>query len=144
MSTQGSTANYVELTGQAYGLIVDAFASVSRSRLDYWKSVWEIASRPYTSTAIDATVRENFDRAQQLADLTVGEFRSRGQASTEFSEKFLAQIGKLQDAGVEVFRDSLKAYVSSLNQVQEATTTALAVNGNASKELVSKLATVSN
>src|SRR5450631_4912961 len=47
---QGNTAKYIELSNQAYGLIVDALASATRSSFDYWKSVWKIASRPNVST----------------------------------------------------------------------------------------------
>ena len=61
MSTQDNTAKYIELSNEAYGLIVDTFVSATRDRLAYWKAVWGIASRPYASTAI---ARENFDRAR--------------------------------------------------------------------------------
>jgi hypothetical protein len=143
VSTQDSAANYVELTGQAYLLVVDAFAAVNRSRLGYWKSVWEIASKPYASTAIDSTVRENFDRAGQLADLTVAELRARGQISADFSEKFLSQIGKLQDSALETFRASLKTYASAMNQLKDATTE-LSGNGVKPREKPATLAPVSN
>lgn len=143
MSTQGSTANYVELSGQAYGLVVDAFASINRSRLAYWKSVWEIVSKPYASTAIESAVRENFDRANQLANLTVGELRTRGQISADFSEKFLTQIEKLQDAGLEAFRDSLRTYASSVKKLQEATTE-LSANGVKPQEKPASLVPASN
>jgi hypothetical protein len=143
VSTQGSTANYVELASQTYGLIVDVLASATRSRLDYWKSVWEIASRPYASTAVESTVRENFDRVSELANLTVGELRSRGQRTAEFSEKFLAQVGKLQDAAIETYRDSLTSYVSTVNQVKDAATE-LSVNGSKHRETPANLVSVSD
>jgi hypothetical protein len=143
VSTQGSTANYVELSGQTYELVVDTFASVARRRLDYWKSVWEIASRPYGSTAIESTVRENFDRASQLANLTAGELRSRGQVAAEFSEKLLTQAGKLQDAALETFRDSLKTYASTVSQLKEATAE-LSTNGVKKQEKPASLVTASN
>jgi putative transposase len=97
---QGSTAKYIELSNEAYGLIVDTFASATRSRLAYWSSVWGIASRPYASTAIASTVRENFDRAHEFANLTMGELDSRVRRTANFSEKFLAQVGEAQDAAV--------------------------------------------
>jgi hypothetical protein len=100
LSTQGSTAKYIELSNEAYGLFVDIVASATRRRLDYWKSVWEIAS---------------FDRVSDLANLTVGEFRSRVQTTADFSEKFLAQVGKLQDVALETYRDSSKSYVSTVD-----------------------------
>jgi hypothetical protein len=122
LSTQGNTAKYIEISNEAFGLIVDTFASATRSRLGYWKSVWEIASRAYASTAIASTVGESFDRASELANLTVGELRSRVQRTADFSEKFLAQVGKLQDAVLETYRYSLKSYVSTVDQVKDAST----------------------
>jgi hypothetical protein len=122
LSTQGITAKYIELSNEAYGLIVDTIASATRSSLNYLKSVWEIASRPYASTAIASTVRENFDRASELANLTVGEINSRVQRTAEFSEKVLVQVGRLQDAARETYRDSLKPYVSTADQVKDVST----------------------
>ncbi len=145
MSTQASTENYIELSSQTYELIVDALATAARSRLDFWKSVFEIAARPYASTALEPVVRENFERAGELSNLTVGELRSRGQRTAEFSEKFLNQVGKLQDAALETFRDSLKSYVSAVNQVKDAATEAATElspnvlkpsNGSKSKDIV--------
>ena len=106
MSRQGNTAKHIELSNEAYGLIVDTFAPAMRSRLGYWKSVWEIVSRPYASTAIASTVGESFDRASELAHLTVGELRSRIQRTADFSEKFLGQVGTLQNAALEMYRGS--------------------------------------
>jgi len=142
VSTQGSTANYVEVSSQAYTLIVDVLGKAVRRRLGYWKSVWEVVSRPYTSTAIDSVVRENFDRANQLSDLTVAELRARGENAAEFSEKFLYQVEKLQDAGVEALRDSLQAYVSTVDKVKEAA--ASPVNGSKPKDKAANLVSASN
>jgi methyl-accepting chemotaxis protein len=117
MNIQGSTAKYLELSNQAYGVIVDTFASAMRSRLDFWKSVWQIASRPYASTAIASIMGENFDRASELTSLTVGELQSRVQSTADFSQKFLAHIGKLQDATHETYRDA-----STVGRVKDAST----------------------
>ena len=46
MSIPASTAKYLELSSRTYELILDTLASATRRRLDYWKSVWEIVSRP--------------------------------------------------------------------------------------------------
>ncbi|MGP6192162.1 MAG: hypothetical protein ACLPSH_19295 [Vulcanimicrobiaceae bacterium] len=143
MSTQGSTAKYIELSNQTYGLIVDTLGSATRSRLNYWKSIWEIASRPYASTAIESVVRENFDRASELANLTFGELRSRGQRTADFSEKFLAQVEKLQDAATETYRDSLKSYVSTVDQVKNAAAE-VSPNGVKHQKTPANLAPVSN
>ena len=120
MSTQDSTASYIETSGQAYRLLIDGLASLNRSRLEYWKSVWGIVSRPYPSTALDSAVRETLDRANEFTDLTATELRERVRITADFSEKFLAQVEKLQDASVEVLRDSLKTYASTVSRLQEA------------------------
>jgi hypothetical protein len=137
VSTQGITAKYIELSNEGYGLIVDTVASATRSRLGYWKSFWEIASRPYASTAI---VRENFDRASELANLTIGELHSRVQRTVDFSEKCLAQVGKLQDAALETYRDSLKSYLPSVDQVNDASTE-LSVDGVSTVDQVNDAST---
>ena len=134
MSTQRNTAaEYIALSSEAYGLIVDTIASVTRSRLNYWNSAWQIACRPYASAAIRSTVRENFDRASELANLTLGELSSRVQRTADFSEKFLAQFGKLQDAARETYRDTLTSYVSTVDHVKD---TSMSVNGVATVDQV--------
>ncbi len=120
MNTQGSTAKYVALSNRVYTLIVDTLDSAARSRLGYWTSVWEIASRPYPSPGVTSAIGENIERASELANLTAGEFCSRVQITADFSEKFAVQVGKLQDAVIETCRDSLKATVSTVDQVKDA------------------------
>lgn len=120
MSTQRNTAKYIKLSSRTYELTLDTLASAIRSRLEYWKSVWEIASRPYASTTIRATVQENVDRANELTNLTTSELHSRGQRAVDFCDKVLAQVGELQDAALETYRDSLKSYVSIIGQVTDA------------------------
>lgn len=142
MSTQGSTAKYIDLSGQTYGLIVDAVATVARRRLDYWKSVWEIASQPYPSTAVESAVRETFERANKLSDLTFGELRTRGKIAAEYSEKLLSQVEKLQDAGIEALRDGLKSYVSTVDKVKDAA--ALPTNGATPKEKAANIVAATN
>jgi hypothetical protein len=126
MNAQANTAKYIELSTRTYALIVDTFSSATRSRLDYWKSVWQIASRPYASTAID--VRENVDRVSALTNLTVSELHSRGLRTVDFSEKLLAEIGKLQDSARETYRDSVKSNDSTVAQVKDAASE-VSVNG---------------
>jgi hypothetical protein len=88
-----------------------------RSRLDFWKSVWQIASRPYASAAIASIVGENFDRTSELTNLTVGELQSRFQRTADFSQRFLTHVGKLQDAARETYRDVL-----TVDRVKDAPT----------------------
>jgi len=66
MGEKQTTPSYVELSSQAYALFVNAFADYNQRSLAYYRSLWEIVSRPYASTAVETTVRENFDRANQV------------------------------------------------------------------------------
>jgi hypothetical protein len=143
MSTQGSTAKCIELSSRTYGLIVNTFASATQSRLDYWKSVWEIASRPYASTAIGSALRENFDRVTSLTNLTISELHSRGQRTVDFSERLFAEIGELQDSARETYRDSLKSNGSTVGQPKDAATE-LSANGFTHREMPANPVSVSN
>jgi hypothetical protein len=142
MSTQGSTAKYIELSTRTYALIVDTFASATQSRLDYWKSVWKITSRPYASTAIGSALGENFDRVSELTNLTVSELHSRGLRIVDFSEKLLAEIGKLQDSARETYRDSVKSNDSTVAQAKDAAT--VSVNRFKHREMPANPVSVSN
>ncbi len=102
-----ATNSYVELSSQAYGLFVDACASANERALGYWKSLWEIASRPSTSTAVETNVRENFDRANQIVGLTISELQAGGAKAAEFAEKFVAHNAKVQDTASHAFRSAV-------------------------------------
>jgi len=119
LSTKKTTTGYVELTNEVYALFVDAYGSAGKRALNYWKSVWEIASRPYTPVTIDSVVRTNFERANQLTSLTVDELRSAGRESAEVAEKLLAEGTKAQDTSLERLRGLLDTYASNLNYVKE-------------------------
>jgi hypothetical protein len=125
LSTKNTTTGYVELTNEVYALFVDAYGSAGKRALNYWKSVWEIAWRPYTPVTIDAVVRTNFERANQLTNLTVDELRSAGRESAEFAEKLLAEGTKVQDTALESVRGLLDTYASNLNYVKETTSAQL-------------------
>jgi hypothetical protein len=116
-----TTPSYVELSSQAYALIVDAYAAASRRQLDYMKSVYEIVSRPYGSTAIEQTVRENFDRVSQIISLSIAEMQNSGQKTAEFSEKWLNHTLKAQDSAFEAARGLVKTGISNLELVKEST-----------------------
>jgi len=119
LSTKKTATGYVELTNEVYALFVDAYGSAGKRALNYWKSVWEIASRPYTPVTIDSVVRTNFERANQLTSLTVDELRSAGRESAEVAEKLLAEGTKAQDTSLESLRGLLDTYASNLNYVKE-------------------------
>jgi capsule polysaccharide export protein KpsE/RkpR len=116
------TSSYVELGSQAYSVAADAIASANYRLLDYWKSVWDITSKPYTSTAIDATVRENFDRANAILNLTVEELQAQEKKAQELAEKVVEQGAKLQDSTISAFRGVLNTSISNLNYVKDSTT----------------------
>lgn len=120
--SEKTTTSYVELGSQAYKIAADAIASANYRLLDYWKSVWDISSRPYSSTAIDVTVRENFDRAQQILNLTVEELQAQEKNAQDLAEKVVAQGAKLQDSTISAFRGVLNTSISNLNYVKESTT----------------------
>ena len=90
--TVETTSSYVALASQTYGLFVDAAASANQRALGYWKSLYEIASRPYASTAVENAVRENFDRANQVVSLTINELQANGAKSAEFTEKLASVL----------------------------------------------------
>jgi hypothetical protein len=125
LSTQNITADYVALSNEVYALLVDAFGSTDKRALNYWKSVWDITSRPYSPVTIDAVVRTNLERADQVTNLTIGEMRTAGRESAEFAEKLLAKGVKVQDTALGSFRRLLDTYAANLNYVKETTSATL-------------------
>ena len=125
MNTQNTTAGYVTLTNEVYALLVDAFGSADTRALNYWKSVWDITSRPYSPVTIDSVVRTNLERANQLTTLTIDELRSAGRESAEFAEKLLAKGTKVQDTALGSFRGMIDTYAANLNYVKETTSAQL-------------------
>jgi hypothetical protein len=119
--SEKTTSSYVELGSQAYSVAADAIASANYRLLDYWKSVWDITSKPYTSTAIDATVRENFERANQILALTVDELQAQEKKAEELAEKVVETGAKLQDSTISAFRGVLNTSISNLNYVKDST-----------------------
>jgi hypothetical protein len=119
--TTEATSSYVELSSQAYSLFVDAYASANQRALGYWKSLWEIASRPYASTAVETTVRENFDRANQIVGLTISELQAGGSKAAELTEKFAAHNAKIQDSASHAFRGAVNTGISNMNFVKDTT-----------------------
>jgi hypothetical protein len=125
LSTQNTAADYVELIHEVYALLVGAFGSAGTRAVNYWKSVWDITSQPYSPVTIDSVVRTNLERANQLTTLTIDELRSAGRESAEFAEKLFAEGTKVQDTALGSFRGLLDAYASNVNYVKETTTAQL-------------------
>jgi hypothetical protein len=120
--TETATASYIELASQGYGLFVDAYASQSQRALGYWKSIWEIGTRPFASTAVETTVRENFDRLNQIVTLTIGELQTTGAKNAEFAEKFAAHNAKVGDNLSSAMRGLVTTGISNANYVKETAT----------------------
>ncbi len=119
MQMKDETSSYVDLSNQTYALFVDAMASANKRTLEYAKSVWEITSRPYASTAVETAVRENFDRANQLVSLTINELQTSGQQSAEFSEKLVSHGAKVQESLVASAKGLVDTGITNLNQAKE-------------------------
>jgi len=117
-----TTASYAELGSKNVALAVDAYATASRRTLEYWKSVWDIASRPYAATAVDAAARENFDRFNQIVSLTVGEIQQNAQLAAEFGEKLSAQNAVWQETVTAGMRGAVQTGISNMNFVKETAT----------------------
>jgi len=120
--SEEKTTGYVELSSQVYSLAVDAIASSNHRLLDYWRSVWDITSRPYTSTGVEAAVRENFDRANKVLNLTIQELQAQEKSSQELAEKVTAQGSKIQDSALAAVRGLLTTSITNLNYVKESAT----------------------
>lgn len=117
--TAEQTKGYAELNAEAYALAIDAFASSNRRALDYFKSMFEIVSRPYNSTAVEAAVRENLDRANQVVSLTVSELQAAAQHNSELLEKTAKFAAKLQETVTAANQGIMKTVVSNMNYVRE-------------------------
>lgn len=115
------TKSYVDLAGQTYTVLVDAYAAAQQRYLGYGKSVFEVMTRPYTSTALETTSRENFDRANQIVELTVSELQQAGSAAAKLGEKIVTQNALWQEKVLESARGLMKTAVSNLNYVKDTT-----------------------
>jgi hypothetical protein len=122
MADNDTTSSYVELTSQYYNLCVGAYAEANQRALTYLREVWDVASRPYGSTAIETTVRENFDRANQIVALTVNQLQANGAKGAEFAEQSVAHRAKGQDSVATALRGVVNTGVANLNYVKDAAT----------------------
>ena len=115
------TKSYVDLASQTYATIVDAFAQAQQRNLAYGKSVYEVLTRPYTSTALETTYRENFDRANQIVELTVSELQQAGAAAAKLGQTLVSQSATWQEKSMESARGLMKTTISNLNYVKDTT-----------------------
>ena len=135
-----TTPSYLELSSQTYGTLVDAFASANQRTLEYAKSFWEIASRPYASLSPENVVRDNFERSNHLVALTVEELQSRGRASADLATKMGAHYAKLQDSYVASLRGLMNTGISNANFVKETATQQFDEMGKRLEELQQRAA----
>jgi hypothetical protein len=118
-TAKATTQSYTELSTESYAIFVDAFATANRRGLDYFKSLYEIASRPYASSAVEQTVRENFDRLNQVISLTIAELQNNGQKAAELNEKVAKHNAKLQESALEALRGLTKTGLSNLEYAKD-------------------------
>jgi hypothetical protein len=126
MIKESHVTDYVQASSQTYKLVVDTLSAAARRRLNYWRSVWDVAAKPYNSLAPDGAVRESLDRTQRIVKLTSDELRARGLRTADFSNELALQWDKLGEAAVAMARDALERYTPP------ATAAATSVNGPAS------------
>jgi hypothetical protein len=115
------TKSYVDLASQTYTVLVDAYAAAQQRCLGYGKSVFEVMTRPYASTALETSSRENFDRLNQIVELTVSELQQAGSTSAKLGEKLVSQNAVLQEKVLESARGIMTTAVSNLNYVKDTT-----------------------
>jgi hypothetical protein len=124
MEKQGTqTPSYVELSSQTYGLMIDAYATANQQWLGYAKSLYEIMSRPYASSAPEASVREGFDRANQIVELTVNQLQASAQQKAELAEKLVSHSAKWQDTWTEAVRGMFKTGIANMSYVKDTAET---------------------
>jgi lysophospholipase L1-like esterase len=114
------TSTYLELSSTLYSTMVDAYAAANQRMLAYGKSVYEIVSRPYTSTAVESALRENFDRANQIVETTVSELQQNGKHATDLSQNLVAQNAQFQELLVETGRTIARMGASNMAFAKES------------------------
>ncbi len=121
-----ATNPYLALSGEAYSIVVDAYAAASRRRLDYFKALYDIVSRPYGPVTLEQAAREHVDRTSEIVSLSIAEFEASGKKTAELTRTWLDHSAKMRDFGFEAARDLMKAGVSNLEAVRDTTTKHLA------------------
>jgi hypothetical protein len=120
MTNNDQSKSYLELASQTYGVVVEAAANSNHRLLEHLKSTYEIVSRPYTSTAFEATYRENLDRAGQLVELNVAAAQKTGAEAAALAEKLAKNTALWQETAVETLRGLFRTGLSNLAYVKDA------------------------
>ncbi len=122
MQLKDETASYVQLSNQTFSLITNAMTAYNKRALDYSNSLWEITSRPYASTAVETTVRENLDRTNQIVSLTIQELQINGQKSADLAEKLVAHGTKAQETMMNSIKGLVETSISNMNFAKDSAT----------------------
>ena len=120
MSNKDQTASYLDLASSTYGLLVETAANANHRLLEHLKATYEIVSRPYTSTAVEATYRENLDRAGQLVELNVAAAQKTGSELASLADKVAKNAAQWQETYVETMRGLFRTGLSNLAFVKDA------------------------
>ena len=119
MSDTDQTKSYLDLASQTYGVLVEATSKANHRLLEHMKSAYEIISRPYTSTALEATYRENLDRAAQLVELNVATVQKTGAEAAGLDDVLAKQTAIVQESYVESLRGLFRTGLSNLAYVKD-------------------------
>ena len=120
MTDTDQTKSYLDLASQSYGVLVEAASKANHRLLEHLKSTYEIISRPYTSTALEASIRENLDRAAQLVELNVAAAQKSGAEAASVAETLSKQAAQWQETYVESTRGFFRTGLSNLAYVKDA------------------------
>src|SRR5690348_8374269 len=112
MSNNDQTASYLDLASSTYGLLVETAANANHRLLEHLKATYEIVSRPYTSTAVESTYRENLDRAGQLVELNVAAAQKTGSELASLADKLAKNASQWQETYVETMRGLFRTGLS--------------------------------
>ncbi|MBV8152197.1 MAG: hypothetical protein JOY59_11605 [Candidatus Eremiobacteraeota bacterium] len=118
--SKDQTQSYLDLASQTYGIMTEAAAKTNYRTLETLKSVYEIVSRPYTSTAFEAVYRENLDRAGQLVELGVAAAQKSGTEAAGIAELIANQASQWQETFVETTRGMFRTTLSNLAYVKDS------------------------
>ncbi|MGH7706792.1 MAG: hypothetical protein ACREM6_02510 [Vulcanimicrobiaceae bacterium] len=114
-----TTQSYLDIAGGTYALWIDAFAAANGRALSYVKALTEITTRPPSASTVETGLRDGFERANQIVNLTVGELQTTGRANSELAERVIAQSTKLQETFAHAMRGAVSAGLSNIAYVKE-------------------------
>ena len=120
-----STPSYVELTSQTFGLMINAITESNQRALALVKSIYEVSSRPYATGAPEAAIKDGFERANQIVELTAGAMQQTVAKRAELAEKMVAHSAAWQEQYTQALRGLVTTGLSNIGYVREAAETQL-------------------